>query len=192
MIEPVTPVDGPNLLANYCLSKQALWADLTIPTFGNGAHFTNGNGTYALSLAVQPGNPNTVYAGGYDWFPSTNGGTSWGSNISSADKNQQGIWFQPGSNVAAALASDNGVLWFADWVNVLTAPPTIARRNNGFRLSDVNSVSMQGTSGSSYLIASVRSAGHIQLTTTGISPGNLFWDNSLPGITFIDQNEPNL
>ena len=51
---------------------------------------------------------------------------------------------------------------------------------------------MQGTSGSSYLIASVRSAGHIQLTTTGISPGNLFWDNSLPGITFIDQNEPNL
>lgn len=167
------------------------WVDVMIPTFGWGDHFTAGNGQYRLNLSVHPTDANTIYAGGYDWFRSTDGGSTWAGPLANRYTNQQGLWFQPG-NTGAAFADENGVRWSADWGNSAVASPTFISRNNGYRASEITSVSMTDAPGNSFLLAGLGGLGYAQLTSAGLSAGSVFWSVYSPGLTFIDQNEPTL
>lgn len=173
------------------------WSDLTIPVYGTSPyinHFTNGSGYYAMSLGVSPTDPNTVYAGGYQWFRSTNGGTSW--NLSSYSYSyQHGFAFQSdqSGNYTAAVFSDGGVFLSTDWGNTAIAQSTITSRNTGYRAGETNSVSMRNSPASAYLLNTTHPLGGNQITQADLAPGVTFFTLSSPfGITFIDEDEPSL
>ncbi|QMW03478.1 DUF11 domain-containing protein [Spirosoma foliorum] len=169
------------------------WTDVPIPTFSWNDHFTSGNGYYALNLAVHPTDANTIYAGGYDWLRSIDGGTTWSGALANRYINQQGLWFQPGSNINAIFADDKGIRWSTDWGNNAVSAPTFVNRNTGYRVAEISSVSMKASAGSSYLLAGARGSGYFQQTTAGLSTGTMIWStNYSTGITFIDDNEPDI
>lgn len=167
------------------------WTDLTIPAYGS-SHFTSGSGYYYLNLSVHPTDPNTVYAGGYGWYKSINGGTSWSGTIPNTYQYQQGLWFQPGSGTAAALATENGVFWSVNWGDNTPTNPTIINRNTGFQIGEVYSVSMKNFPGSSFLLAGVRNSGFHQLNAAGLSTGTRIYGTDGPYGTFVDSDQPTL
>lgn len=170
----------------------ATWFDLPIPAFSSGSHFTNGNGYSSLNVQVHPTEPNTVYVGGADWFRSTDGGTSWSTPLTNQYQSQQGIWFQPGSGTKAALLNGNTISWSEDWGDKTVANPTLSSRNNGYRISEISSVSMRPGPGSAYLLTGVRSVGYVEMVSAGLSTGNMFWNTTASGLAFIDQEDPTL
>ncbi|GAB4051743.1 hypothetical protein GCM10028810_51010 [Spirosoma litoris] len=166
------------------------WTDLAIPKYGGSDHFSEGNGNYALNLVVNPTDANTVYAGGYDWFRSVDGGNTWSTQLSNRYLHQQGLWFQPGSNTNVAFADGKGIRWSTDWGNNTVSVPTFVERNAGYRAAEVNSVSMKASAGSPYLLTTSR-AGAFKLTTAGLAEGSLFYTYSNPmGLSFIDEDTP--
>ncbi|SOD89901.1 DUF11 domain-containing protein [Spirosoma fluviale] len=166
------------------------WTDVQIPTFSWGSHFTNGNGYYALSLVVHPSDANTVYAGGYNWFRTVDGGSSWSNPLTNAYGNFYALVFQPGNIQSTALCSDKGVFWSANWNDVSLTQPTILDRNNGYRINETNSVAMKSSPGSAYLLGTSRN-GAFKLTANGLSAGSVFYQNSYDmGLSFIDDDTP--
>ncbi|GAB4039073.1 CARDB domain-containing protein [Spirosoma gilvum] len=169
------------------------WTDLTIPTLSWGDYFTYGNGNTSLNLVVHPADANTIYAGGYEWFRSTNGGSSWSDRLTYFYQYYQtGLLFQPGSSTNAAVINDYGVYWSSDWGNNAVTTPTTSSRNNGYRAGEVSSVSMRSGAGGTYLLAGLRSLGFVQMPSSGISNGTNIWGTSYPGITFIDEDDPSI
>ena len=170
----------------------ATWTDIAIPTYVGNTHFTYGNGYYSLSLAVHPADPNILYAGGADWFRSTDGGTSWSSRLANVGIAQQALVFQPGNAQSAVFCSDRGVYWSANWNDTALAQPTILDKNDGYRVGEVNAVAMKASAGSPYLLGTSRN-GAFKLTTDGVSAGSFFYSSSYDmGPTFIDEDQPSL
>jgi uncharacterized repeat protein (TIGR01451 family) len=166
------------------------WTDVQIPTFSWGSHFTNGNGYGALNLAVHPTDANTVYAGGYDWFRSVDGGTSWRGPLVNSFLNYQTLVFQPGNAQSAVLCSDKGVLWSSNWNDASLTQPTVLDKNNGYRVNETNSVAMKSSPGSAYVLGTSRS-GAFKLMADGLSAGAVFYTNPYDmGLTFIDDDTP--
>ncbi|MGF7217168.1 putative repeat protein (TIGR01451 family) [Spirosoma lacussanchae] len=165
------------------------WTDLVIPTSSGGSHFTKGNGSAGLSLAVHPTDPNTVYAGGYDWFRSTDGGSTWNDPLAYRFASQQGLWFQPGS-AGAAFADDIGIHWSANWGDTTTANPTLLHLYNNHRISDIGFIALRDIPGSSYMLAGITGLGYFEVNAQGIAARNHFLPLSSPGSVFIDDDEP--
>ena len=74
----------------------ATWTELTVPTDANGNPLGDANGQagYSMSFAVDPTDPNVLYAGELDVFKSSDGGVSWtqltnsgGSTLSKSSTN---------------------------------------------------------------------------------------------------------
>ncbi|GAB3773623.1 hypothetical protein GCM10028818_15420 [Spirosoma horti] len=166
------------------------WTDIRVPTFTGGNHFTNGNGYYALSLVVHPTDPTTVYAGGYNWFRSIDSGNTWSRPLINDYSYQHYLLFQPGNTQSAAFCNDQGVFWSANWSDVTAAQPTVLNKNNGYRVSEINSVSLRAAGGGSYILATSRN-GTFKLTTAGLSTGDIFFTYNYPmGLSFIDEETP--
>src|ERR1019366_8464043 len=106
-----------NRLNTALLSNpQSLFADLC----GGGAVSYGGQGDYDNVLAVDPVNPNSVWAGGVDVFRSDDGGANWGmasywnrSGAEYAHADRHAIVFHPGHNGATNqtlyLGTDGGL-----------------------------------------------------------------------------------
>ncbi|WP_228724339.1 DUF11 domain-containing protein [Spirosoma sp. KUDC1026] len=177
----------------------ATWSDVAVPTINSSSsgHFTWGIGSYALSLAVHPTDPNTVYAGGYTWCRSTNGGTSWSTALSTYAYHHR-LYFQPGSNTSAAFCSIDGIRWSPDWGNNSVDYPNQSIRNNGYRAGEVGGVAMKTSPGSSFILANAQPQGIVQLTSAGLSSGQVISSSPISpnpnflDLSFIDEDEPNL
>ena len=177
----------------------ATWSDVAIPTINStsSGHFTWGNGSYALSLAVHPTDPNTVYAGGYIWCRSTNRGTAWNTALNGY-MYHHGLYFQPGSSNSVALGSLDGVRWSSDWGNNSVTTPSVLARNNGYRASEVGGVAIKPAPGNSYILANVQPQGFVQLTSPGLSTAQLISSGFVSivpnnsNLAFIDEDEPNI
>ncbi|RYC69278.1 DUF11 domain-containing protein [Spirosoma sordidisoli] len=169
----------------------ASWTDLVIPTLSGGNHFTNGDGWRQLSLTIHPTDPNTIYAGGYDWFRSVDGGTTWSSRLTNQYTGQQGLWFQPGG-IGAVFADDKGIRWSSNWGDNALTNPTFLDRNSGYRAGEVSSVSMRAAPGGSFLLGGTTGSGYFQVTAPGLATGSYFWSIQYPGAAFIDDNEPSV
>jgi photosystem II stability/assembly factor-like uncharacterized protein len=72
---------------------------------------------YDMSIAVDPNNVNTLFAGGVDLFKSTNGGTSWqqithwygGFGYQNVHADQHVALFEPGNSSVIYFGNDGGV-----------------------------------------------------------------------------------
>ncbi|GAB3990823.1 hypothetical protein GCM10028807_18830 [Spirosoma daeguense] len=172
----------------------ATWTDMAVPMYTSTTFFTNGNGSYGLALAVNPTNPNAVYAGGTNWYRSTNGGSTWSSTLLASNYTpyQHLLLMQP-NGMGAIFSSNQGVNWSANWGDNNTTAPTVIDRNTGYRTSSFYSVAMKATAGNAYLIGGTASAGTVKVPNPNLSAGSVIANSNFDaGVVFIDEEDPTI
>ncbi|MEZ0612183.1 hypothetical protein ACAW74_26975 [Fibrella sp. WM1] len=174
----------------FCRSTNggSTWTNVTIPTQSWGYHFTLGNGHTALSLIVDPANPNLLLAGGYNLFRSADGGATWSTALDINYEYQQAFAFQPNSK-GVAFATQNGVRWSGSLGDAAVVAPSVTRRNANYRVSEIRSVAMKEIAGGDYVFSSTDKNGYIKMNGPGLTEGILVAGGS-SGMTFIDKDQP--
>ena len=100
-------------------NKGATWYSLDLP--GGSSDWAN-LAWHAMVIAVDPNNPDLIYAGGLDEWRSTNGGTFWehltdwalmyyGGGIKYIHADQHAIVYKPGSSTNILFGTDGGVFY---------------------------------------------------------------------------------
>ncbi len=97
------------------------WVNANLPDVSSasnagGSGFFNGQGWYDIYVAVHPTDTNKIYVGGIDVIKTTNGGTTWPTNISDGygvrnfHPDQQAFAFNPLNPNTIYLAGDGGIV----------------------------------------------------------------------------------
>lgn len=183
--DAVTSVQRYNALTNN-------WSVKTVPK----ETFSNKQGWYALALAVDPNEANTVIAGSLDMQKSTDGGSSWArlsywANDESSPKyihaDHQNYIFAPASSARAIMGTDGGVSYSSS-MNALQ--PSFITQNNGYDVTQFYAVALHPTD-LNYALAGAQDNGTQQFTTTGLGPTVSASDGD-GADTFIDQFNPKI
>ncbi|WP_346883182.1 PA domain-containing protein [uncultured Algibacter sp.] len=104
--------------------------------------FTRGQAFYNLVIEVDPTNDNIIYAGGIDFFRSTNSGSSWSQisrwsrnndlndlNVPDVHADQHALVFNP-SNPSQAIIGNDGGVYYAS--SLSSTPPAINNRERNY------------------------------------------------------------
>jgi Ig-like domain CHU_C associated/Secretion system C-terminal sorting domain len=130
-------------------------------------NWASGQGWYALTVIINPSNPNECIVGGLDQHKTTNGGASW-TKISSwvgttgqyVHADQHGaLWYDVGNKII--FACDGGIHFSSD------GGITSRDRNIGLRLKQFYSVAMHPTN-VNYFLAGAQDNGTHQLNNAGL------------------------
>jgi photosystem II stability/assembly factor-like uncharacterized protein len=158
--------------------------------------FTRGQATYDLTLAVDPNQKNTVYAGGIDIMRSTDGGANWTqltewwncSALANVHGDQHSFNYVPNSSTTAYLTNDGGVYRVT---NANSATPTFTALTKDYNVAQFYAAAIHPTACSNNMLAGSQDNGTQKFTTTGI--------NSTTEVTggdgafcHIDKDNPNL
>ncbi|MEY4935057.1 MAG: hypothetical protein RIS64_1416 [Bacteroidota bacterium] len=157
--------------------------------------FTRGQAIYDLSLAVDPNQKNTIYAGGIDIMRSTDGGANWTqltewwdcSSLSDVHGDQHSFTYVPNSSATAYVTNDGGIYR----VTNADATPVFTALNNNYNVTQFYAAAIHPTACSNNMLGGAQDNGTQQFTTTGI--------NSTTPVTggdgafcHIDKDNPNL
>ena len=166
------------------------WTELTVPTDANGNPLGDANGQagYSMSFAVDPTDPNVLYAGEIDVFKSSDGGSSWtqitnsGGSITYMHVDQHSYEFIDGNKV---IYSNDGGIYYTSNGGV-----QISDRNEGFNVSQFYSVALHPDTGSKYVIGGTQDNGSWKVDGTTLSNGTAVGGGD-GGFSHIDQQDPN-
>lgn len=158
------------------------------------ADFSNGQGWYNLSIAVDPNNRDRLFVGGLDLFGSTDGAGTWtqiahwygGFGFQYAHADQHNIVFQNGSSSVAYFVNDGGVY---RTTNANAATPTISDRNANYRTAQFYAAAMHPTAQTTYYLAGSQDNGTHQFIANGLQPTTEVTGGD-GAFTHIDQDEP--
>ena len=168
----------------------ATWSELTVPVDANGNPLGDGNGQagYSMSFAVDPTNPQVLYAGEIDMFKSSDGGSSWtqlsggGSGTSNMHVDQHNVQFIDGNKVI--FSNDGGVYYSSN------AGLQIPNRNEGYNVSQFYSVALHPNAGSKYVLGGTQDNGSWKVDGTTLSNGTYLTGGD-GGFAHIDQQDSN-
>ena len=166
------------------------WTELTVPTDANGNPLGDANGQagYSMSFAVDPTDPNVLYAGEIDVFKSSDGGSSWtqitnsGGSITYMHVDQHSYEFIDGNKV---IYSNDGGIYYTSNGGV-----QISDRNEGFNVSQFYSVALHPDTNSKYVIGGTQDNGSWKVDGTTLSNGTAIGGGD-GGFSHIDQQDPN-
>lgn len=164
------------------------WTNANLPDQSSGGlTFFNGQGLYDIYVAVNPSNPNIVYAGGIDTWRTTNGGSNWtnitlGYSSRKVHPDQQAFAFNPLNPNTIYLAGDGGIM------KSYNGGQSFVDLNNGLQITQFIglAVSAQDTN---LIVAGSQDNG------TELFEGNVQWDfvaDGDGGFTEIDPSNPNI
>lgn len=143
--------------------KGASWSTITTPVNvdGSGNELAKAQAWYNLIAAVHPTDPNTVYAGGVDFFKTTDGGTNWtqlshwnggyGKPYLHAD--QHAISFRPDNNSEVVIGNDGGI-WYTDDAGV-----TFTDQSNGYITAQYYSCAVHPTENNYFYLGGAQDNG---------------------------------
>ncbi len=166
------------------------WAATTTSPPGTSSEPTinAGQGWYDLAIGVDPNNPNNVFAGGLNFYKTTDGGTTWsqfsrwvGTDLTlkyiHADHHNvvwKGTKVIMGTDGGLFYSSDNGV--------------TFADRNDGLRLKQFYACAIHPTL-TNFFLAGAQDNGTHKLQNAGLS-SSIEVHGGDGAYVHIDQNEP--
>ncbi len=155
---------------------------------------------HAMTLAVDPNNPDVVYAGGLDVWKSTDAGTNWdhlsdwsamysggGNNYVHAD--QHTIVYKPGSSTTALFGSDGGVFYTT---TANSAIPIFKERNNGYNTLQFYTCAIHPTTGENQFMGGLQDNGTLLYTGSPLGINDMisggdgcycFWDSDNPSVS---------
>lgn len=152
------------------------------------AGWASGQGWYALTVVINPANPNECLVGGLDQNKTTDGGATW-TKISNwvgtvgqyvhADQHKA-LWYDGGTKLL--FGCDGGVHYSTD------KGVTITDKNQGLRLKQFYSVAIHPTS-TNYFLAGAQDNGTHQLNGPGLT-SSVEVTGGDGAYVAIDQNEP--
>ena len=145
-----------------------------------------GQGFYDLAIGADPNNPNNVFAGGLNFYKSTDGGATWtqfsrwvGTTFTYIHADHHNVsWI--GNRVY--MATDGGLYYSSD--NGLT----FTDRNDGLRLKQFYSVAMHPTT-TNFFLAGAQDNGTHKLESAGLG-GSLEVHGGDGAFVHIDQDQP--
>lgn|GEM_PF-233624 len=157
---------------------------------------SNGLAWYAMALAVDPNDENTVYAGSIDLFKSNDSGQNWkqlshwtgGFGFPYCHGDDHIISFKSGSSSEAVIANDGGIYISTD-LNLTN--PTFTKRNRNYNVTQFYATSIHPLEGKHYFLAGSQDNGTQQFTLSGFSRTNEV-NAGDGGYNFIDHKNGNL
>ncbi len=145
-----------------------------------------GQGWFDLAIGADPADPNTVLAGGLNFFKSDNGGGSWtrisrwvGNSTMYVHADHHAVVWE-GTQVL--LATDGGIFYSSDNGNTFTD------RNIGLRTKQFYSCAIHPTQ-TNYFLGGTQDNGTHQLNSPGLG-GSVEILGGDGGFVHIDENEP--
>lgn len=176
----------------------ANWTQMTSPVDADGGvtpGFTRTQAWYDLTIAVDPNNANTIFAGGIDLFKSTNGGSAWaqishwygGFGFQEVHADQHTIVFEPGSSSVIYFGNDGGVYRTS---NGTASMPILMNKNSGYNVTQFYACAMHPTAYSNYFLAGAQDNGSHQFQNPGMN-STVEVTGGDGCFTHIDQDQPN-
>ena len=171
------------------------WPQTNIPPdnqYGNWATLA----WHALTIGVDPNDPNTIFIGGLDLFKSTDAGESWrhlsdwagmyyGGGPRYVHADQHAIVFKPGSSDEIIFANDGGVFYTA---NGTSEQPTFVEKNRGYNTLQFYTCDIHPESNTNYYLGGLQDNG-----TLLYADAPLTIDDMVSGgdgaFCFFDKNE---
>jgi hypothetical protein len=147
-----------------------------------GADFTRGQAWYDLIIGVDPNDPQVVYAGGINWFRSTDGGSSWTQiskwsnnnqlaqlNVSTVHADQHALVFYPGSSSTAVLGNDGGVYFTQQLPQSGQNPAALEERNRDYNVTQFYSVALHPGANVQQFLGGTQDNGTPRFTSHGVN-----------------------
>jgi hypothetical protein len=169
----------------YCKLDEAVFrydtATSTWQALGN-----HGGGTYGywnMALGVDPNDSNVVYAGGFTFERTSDGGTTW-TNIPGLHADQHAVCFDAANSLTAYLGNDGGV--YRGEYATASGAGTWTKRSDGLLATQLNHAGVFPGTGDIV-------GGGTQDNGTLRTVGGLTWDelvNSDGGFLVIDPADP--
>lgn len=131
------------------------WTSVAVPSaLNNGA---NSQTWYNLIAAVDPNDPEIVFAGGLNLARSTNGGTSWStvSTSGTVHVDQHALVYDGSSNLM--VGNDGGIYYSS---NPGAATPAFSSRNTGFNITQYYGCAIHPTNANYFLCGSQDNGTH--------------------------------
>lgn len=156
--------------------------------------FSNGQGWYNLTVAVDPLNRDALFVGGLDLFKSTDGAGTWtqighwygGFGFPYVHADQHNIVFKSGSSSIAYFVNDGGVYRTA---NADNATPAFAEKGINYVTGQFYSCALHPTSFTNYCLAGTQDNGTHQFTS-GVLQNTTEVTGGDGGYCHIDQDQP--
>ncbi|HNX43973.1 MAG TPA: T9SS type A sorting domain-containing protein [Bacteroidales bacterium] len=174
----------------------ATWDQLNKPTTsGDWANLA----WHALTITVDPNNPETIYTGGLDVWRSTNSGTNWqhlsdwammyyGGGDTYVHADQHIMVYKPGSSSTALFGSDGGIFFTS---NANGSPPVFQQKNSNYNTLQFYTCAIHPTAGTDQYIGGLQDNGTLLYNGSPLSISNMI-DGGDGAFCFWDQDQPNL
>jgi len=179
-------------------NKGATWNPVNLP--GGTQDWAN-LAWHAMVLAVDPNNPEIIYAGGLDQWRSTNGGTSWthlsdwaqmyyGGGIDYIHADQHIVAYKPGSSEKILFGTDGGVFYTE---NGNASTPIFIQRNKNYNTLQFYTGAMHPGAGQNKFIGGLQDNGTLYYQGAPLTIYNMisggdgaycFWDKETPSVFF--------
>ena len=197
-----------NFIGYYCRhilrsgNKGVTWKEINYPELENGRAWAT-LAWHALTVEVDPYDPNTLFIGGLDLFRTTNasadtvvwqGLSSWWNkgydynpeNLPYVHADQHAIVFRPGSSEKIAFTTDGGVFYTSDGT---AAEPSFIERNKNFTTLQFYTGAIHPVKNVNYYLGGLQDNGTL-LFQDEVSPNFIFVSGGDGSYCFIDEDEP--
>jgi len=146
--------------------------------------FTRGQAFYDLEIEVDPTDDTKIYAGGIDWFRSTNSGASWNQISKWSDNNnlalltiptvhadQHGWAFHPTDPNKAVIGNDGGVFYANSLSAAQTTESAIEVRNKDYNITQFYHSEIGQSTSNDILLAGAQDNGtqFVQNASAGVN-----------------------
>lgn len=180
--------DTANATSGQCLSvlrsgdSGTTWSSRTCPgNFGSQAW-------YDLILAVDPNDPNRLWAGGVRLSVSGNGGTSW-TAVNGIHADHHAIVYYPGDSEEILFGNDGGVYKVYDGSS---AVPTPEDRNDTYNVTQFYAAAIHPDAGSNYMLGGTQDNATPKFEDPGMNSTSCVLCCCDGGWTFIDEDDPSI
>ena len=186
----------------YCIDflrssdKGVSWTKKTLPSYNDTTSFAT-IAWHALDVAVDPNNPNQVYAGGLDMHRTADGGNNWqqlsdwslmyyGGGPLYIHADQHTILFKPGSSTEIIFGTDGGVFYTSTGTAV---NPSFEQHNHNYNTLQFYTCDLNPTSGTNTFIGGLQDNGSLYYKGTPLTINDMivggdgafcFWDKNQP------------
>jgi hypothetical protein len=152
---------------------------------------------HALDVAVDPNNPNQVFAGGLDMHRSPDGGNNWqqlsdwslmynGGGSAYIHADQHTIVFKPGSSGEILFGSDGGVFYTSTGAD---PSPLFEQHNHNYNTLQFYTCDLSPTAGNNLFIGGLQDNGTLYYTGTPLTINDMIVGGD-GTFCFWDKNEP--
>jgi len=176
--------------------KGVSWVKRNIPLNNDTTGFAT-IAWHALDIAVDPNNPNQVFAGGLDMHRSSDGGNSWqqlsdwslmyqGGGSAYIHADQHIIVFKPGSSSEILFGSDGGVFYTS---NGSDPYPVFTEHDNDYSTLQFYTCDLSPAAGANLFIGGLQDNGTLYYTGTPLTINDMIVGGD-GAFCFWDKNEP--